>query len=135
MTADPQDAILCPSGRCRVGSLLFGKVGSDGRVGLMSAPMLIGDTFVDEAKKHGRSERQFRFAEPCVRGACANWSVNRCTLADRLAQIEADHEEMRGDSKSHPTQHQECPIRPRCRWFVQHGLLACGVCTFVSRSP
>ena len=64
------------------------------------------------------STRDFRFAAPCMEGACRNWSGTSCQVAEHLVQI----------FPAVVDQLPACRLRPVCRWFDQEGGDACKRC-------
>jgi hypothetical protein len=60
----------------------------------------------------------FRFAAPCEKSGCHNWSGTSCRVGQRLVQI------LPAVSEQLP----DCQLRPVCRWFDQEGEQACYRC-------
>ena len=115
---------LCPSAPLTPKAQVFGVITGGGQVAFLDKAIAVDAGFVEEAKRGREPERRFRFAAPCARHGCANWSGGGCTLPDRvqadLAQaIEAER----------PLPH--CAIRTRCVWHQQSGDAACQGCHFV----
>lgn len=117
--------ILCPSARCEDGAYLVGIVGADGVVGYVTPLLQVDMNFVRRARNGREPEGRFRFAQPCVEGACANWDGTRCGVIDRAlaAKAEADIDLPPGLPR--------CSIRRWCRWFEQAGAAACSACPLV----
>lgn len=63
----------------------------------------------------------FRFAAPCEKSGCHNWSGTNCRVGERLVQI------LPAVSEQFP----DCQLRPVCRWFDQEGQQACFRCPHV----
>ncbi len=116
-----QEQILCPSSRCQAGALLVGIVLSDGRVAYASDRIVIDREFVELAQQGPAPETRFRFSTPCARGACRQWTGDRCGVIDRLTPL-LDEAEQRG------IELPACAIRAECRWFAQAGATACAIC-------
>ena len=115
---------LCPSSDCHPGARVIGVVLPDGHVACTAAGLVVDDEF-DRIARQGRPpERRFRFSDMCMRGACRQWTGERCGLIDRLMRTltsaPSPNEDLTGLN--------ECSIRDECRWFRQHGASACGVC-------
>jgi hypothetical protein len=118
---------LCPSGRCRPGSTLLGIMGPDGRLVYTPGRIPLTEEFVDRAHAAGTPEARLRFAEPCVRDECGNWTDSTCGVARTAA---SRPEATDPASPSLP----RCGIRHDCRWYEQEGESACRVCPLVLRS-
>ena len=120
MSAD--DRVLCPSSPCEAGAILVGIITRDGHVAFAPDRLDVGEEFVRVAREGRQPERRFRFASPCVRGACCQWTGTRCGVVDQVI----------ADLPTEPTDSlPACSIRPRCRWFAQTGAAACAVCPVV----
>lgn len=117
------DRVLCPSARCEPGALLLGVVLPDGRVAFASEEIRLTEDFVEAAREGRSPEKRFRFAQPCARGACRQWTGSRCQVIDNV------EEALRGSVAE--VELPACSIRERCRWFRQAGPDACLVCSFV----
>lgn len=116
--AAPADDRLCPSSLAEVGGALIGVVGADGRVGLLGRPLPVDADFLEVARRGRAPEKRFRFAAPCVRSECRQWSGGRCGVIERVLAITGEV-----DRPLPP-----CGIRARCRWFSQRGGVACHAC-------
>lgn len=130
MSQEPSKELLCPSGRCAVGSRLIGIVGSDGRLGYVTPPLEVDTNFIEVSKRGRAPESRFRFAEPCLGQNCEHWAGNECGLIGRMSTT-ADNQPVLSDGSELP----RCGIRSQCRWFSQRGREACGVCPIVVRVP
>jgi hypothetical protein len=115
----------CPSGRCTPGALLIGIVGRDGTVRYLGGPTPIDESFVQSASQGRNPQTRFRFAEPCARESCQNWSGRDCNLVAELLQEEPE------SSTAGVPGLPKCGIRASCVWFGQRGRSACGVCPLV----
>jgi hypothetical protein len=122
--------LLCPSARCAPDSILLGVVAPDGRVGYLRPEVRIDADFVAAARTGREPERRFRFAAPCVEGRCAYWTGSHCGVVENV--LESD-EERAAAAESRPL--PRCSIRPRCRWFAEHGVHACMLCPLVVTQP
>jgi hypothetical protein len=118
---------LCPSYDCNSGAKLFGVVNSGGFIDYLKVTLEIDESFVSEAKKGREPEKRFRFAGNCAKSGCGHWNKadHQCGLIDKI--IEAV-----GNSQNKVLQY--CPIRSKCRWFLQRGGLACAQCNEVIRN-
>jgi hypothetical protein len=121
---------MCPSGRCEPGSILLGVVAADGRVGYLRPEVQIDAEFVATARSGRAPEKRFRFAQPCVEGQCAQWTGSQCGIIQSV--LESDEGRAVLDE---PRSLPRCSIRPRCRWFGEHGARACAVCPLVITEP
>jgi hypothetical protein len=110
----------CPSARAEPGALLLGLVGAEGRVKPLRTAMAVDAGFIEGARESGPPEARMRFANACVKGACAQWTGHHCGVIERvlthLGQPPA------------PAALPPCLIRATCRWFAERGAAACGVC-------
>lgn len=119
MTTD-EKTILCPSSKCEDGATLLGVVQKDGHVSFLSKKMVVNQEFVEIARSGRSPEKRFRFSNKCMQGSCAQWSVNRCGIIDKLIETFGPRDE--------PSELPNCSIRAQCRWYKQHGGRACVVC-------
>jgi hypothetical protein len=124
-----KEELLCPSGRCAVGSQLIGIVGPDGRLGYVDPPLEIDATFIEVSSRGRAPESRFRFAEPCLGHHCEHWTHDQCGLIGRLSA--GANELALTESSKLP----RCGIRRSCRWFRQRGPEACEACPHVVRQP
>lgn len=115
------EPVLCPSSRCQPGALLVGIVLTDGRVAYVSERLEIDRQFVELAQQGRAPETRFRFSTPCARGACRQWTGERCGVIDRLTPLLTATEV---SAAALPA----CSIRSNCRWFGQSGSAACAIC-------
>lgn len=120
MTDSDADTILCPSANCRDGALLVGIVMPDGRVAFTSERIVVDEEFVQIARRGASPEKRFRFGSTCVKGACAQWTGERCGVIDEVLQT--------FEPRGAPAELPDCSIRAQCRWFEQSGAAACAVC-------
>ena len=114
---------LCPSSRCKEGSLLLGIVNAEGSVDILANPLPIDDTFIQIAEQGREPEKRFRFVNKCVEGGCQQWTGSRCGVIDTVL-LQLQHIT---DENNLPL----CNIRSDCRWFSQTGEAACKTCTLV----
>ena len=124
MSRDAKPA-LCPSYRCEEGARLLGIVQHDGSVAFTPDDIRIDATFVETARRGRAPEARFRFAGPCQRGRCAQWTGERCGVIDGVLRLAAATGMAVSDALP------DCAIRAQCRWFGQAGAEACRVCTLV----
>lgn len=118
------DLVLCPSARCEPGAILLGLVLPDGRVAFAHDRIVVDAGFVEAAAEGRPAEQRFRFAAPCARGACRQWTGTRCGVIDAVT----DHLGATEATGALP----ECAIRPQCRWYGQSGPAACGACPLIT---
>ena len=111
--------VLCPSSRCERGAVLLGIVLPDGRVAFAADRIVVDDGFVKAAREGRSPESRLRFAAPCVRGGCRQWTGSRCGVIDRVTAA---------DPPPAAPDLPDCSIRPHCRWYLQSGAAACAVC-------
>jgi hypothetical protein len=120
----------CPSGCCEEGALLLGVVSPDGTVGFVQPVIEVSREFVETARRHSAPpERRFRFAQPCVEHACAQWVDSRCSVIERV--LSAQQAAGERPAEIHAVSLPPCGIRKTCRWFAQSGPSACGVCPLI----
>ncbi|HEY2851469.1 MAG TPA: hypothetical protein VGJ18_01395 [Gemmatimonadaceae bacterium] len=119
------DRPICPSSRCVAGATLVGVVMPGGRVAYAADRIEIDEEFVRLAHEGRSPERRFRFASPCVRGACSQWTGTRCGVIDSVLQV------LPMSDAGFEAELPRCSIRPQCRWFLQTGAAACAVCPLV----
>jgi hypothetical protein len=122
----PDEPVRCPSARCEPGAVLLGIVLPNGRVAYAADRFVIDEEFVTIARQGRSPEARFRFSSPCLRGACREWTGERCGVID---------EALRYASVSSDIPLPQCSIRSSCRWFAQVGAEACGVCPLVVTDP
>jgi hypothetical protein len=112
---------LCPSSPCQPGATLLGIVLSDGRVAFSATRIEVSEEFVRIARQGRSPEKRFRFSSRCLQDGCSQWGAGRCGVIDTVVQ------DVGGPRPGHDPL-PDCLIRPECRWFLQRGAEACGVC-------
>jgi hypothetical protein len=119
--------LLCPSYICKPGAALFGIVNANGFIDYLQSTIEIDETFVEAAQEGRTPEQRFRFAGKCAKNGCKQWNnaQHECGLIDTV--IEA-----LGNEPDETL--QDCPIRPKCRWFAQKSELACANCNEIIRN-
>jgi hypothetical protein len=118
------DGCLCPSGRCRTGSRLFG-VQTEGGLAFVRPALQVTPEFLERLDGSDvPAESRFRFSEDCVERGCRQWNGLGCSLIERLLDHVA---QPAGSGEDLPA----CGIRSRCRWYAQEGKRACGICPLV----
>jgi len=119
--------ISCPSYVSKAGAELFGVINEAGKVSYLKATIMVDNTFVEEAKTGRQAESRFRFSGKCITNGCLHWDAGTgtCVLIDKLIGI-----------INQPVSQslQACPIRQKCRWFLQEKELACANCSDVFRN-
>ncbi len=118
-----KEVLFCPSAQPGLNqSLILGivdKRGDESQVTLLSRPVKVSvGTMSAFFGSTTRPTEVFRFAAPCEKGGCRNWSGSHCRVAEQLVQI------LPAISAGLP----ECSLRPMCRWFQQEGRSACERC-------
>jgi hypothetical protein len=117
--------LLCPSAPPEEGALLLSIAGPDGNAGYLRGRIPVTAEFLTEANKTHSVEQRFRFASPCRRDDCAQWSSNKCTVPEKLTQLVPSASD---------TDLPRCSIRASCRWYSQSGFAACRICPLVVRT-
>jgi hypothetical protein len=126
MAASPKvDPLLCPSSRCAEGAYLLGVVQGDGTVALTPDRIPIDAEFVAAARRGRAPEARFRFASPCQRRRCAQWTGEACGVIDAVL------DGLAGTPTVLAPDLPDCAIRAQCRWFDQRGPEACVACRFI----
>ena len=120
MTAAGDVPRTCPSARADPGALLLGLVGTEGRTVPLRTAMVVDAEFIARAAEHGPPEARMRFANACVKGACAQWTGHHCGVIERVLSHLG--------TPPAPDALPPCLIRASCRWFAERGGAACGVC-------
>jgi hypothetical protein len=110
----------CPSARAEPGALLLGVIGATGRMKPLRTAMTVDAGFIAKARENGAPEARMRFANACVKGACAQWTGQHCGVIERVL----GHLGLPPAPDALPP----CLIRATCRWFAERGGAACGVC-------
>lgn len=80
----------------------------------------------DELRRVGWTGFHVRFTTPCRRSGCGQWDGG-C----QVATVVARDVHLRPRDGSGP---DDCPIRPRCRWYLQEGPAICSACPEVVHS-
>ena len=114
---------LCPSAQPEwPGSQIIGVVGGTAdapEVAYLTEPQPVTPELL-ELTKPVRPAEVFRFASPCVNGACPHFAEGegKCKIAEKVVRWE-------------PTVVEKlpaCTIRASCRWWQQEGKSACMRC-------
>jgi hypothetical protein len=123
-----QQPVLCPSARCKDGAILVGIVLANHTVAHIDHRIKI-DANQAQTLQMGviNPEKRFRFSSPCAQCGCQQWQADgsggKCRVIEEVlaAPPPADF----------PRTLPNCAIRAQCRWFLQRGEEACGVCRYV----
>ena len=115
--------VLCPSAPLESSSILVGIVLKSGRIVYAAEELEVSGDFVESVKQSGAAEKMFRFASPCARAGCQQWTGTRCAIVDEALEFNQQFAE----SGEMP----DCSIRAQCRWFAQTGPKACAVCPYI----
>lgn len=118
-----EPTVLCPSARCEPGAVLVGIAMPDGRIAYAADRMVIDEAFVKTAQTGRSPESRFRFASRCAQGGCRQWNGQQCGVIERVMESVP--------ATLAATELPVCSIRAECRWYVQRGAAACGVCPLV----
>ena len=114
---------LYPSARAEEGALLLGVIGSGQSVSMLPEPEPITGELAEAIAAVDTPERQFRFANRCVKSGCNQWHEGRCGVIDLVMSFNQHLKE--------PATLPACGIRTQCRWHKQTGSKACLVCPFI----
>jgi hypothetical protein len=119
-----EQQLLCPSAQPDMqDSVLFGVVSGEvdkPRVAYLNTPQPVTEDLLELAKPVLPTE-VFRFAAPCVKGACHHFDGEKCQLVVRTVQILFEAVDIL----------PPCSIRSTCRWWAQEGKDACLRCPMV----
>lgn len=114
--------LFCPSAQPGLaGSMIVGVVetlAGEARISYLDRPVKVPDGTMMALACNHNATRVFRFAAPCQKDECANWSGSRCRVAEQLVQILP----LAGSNLP------DCNLRRICRWFEQEGGSACIRC-------
>jgi hypothetical protein len=118
-----KDLVFCPSAQPGLGrSMIIGIVDKSRNgdfVAYLSEPSAVTDgTIVAFTGNPVQATQLFRFAAPCEKSGCRNWSGSSCGVAQQVVQI----------LPAVVNELPECKLRPSCRWFRQEGQPACLRC-------
>ena len=108
---------------CSPGALLLGVIQADGTVAFLPQQRVVDDFLVKLAHEGRAPEKRFRFADTCVKSGCQQWGNGRCGVIDRILAANSTYPA----SAELPA----CSIRSDCRWHLQWGKQACGICPLV----
>jgi hypothetical protein len=116
--------VLCPSARCKDGAILLGIVLQDKTIAYADRRFPIDSEQAKNLRSAADSpEKRFRFSTPCAQGGCQQWSGGKCGVIEEVLASPPP--------ASLPRGLPQCSIRQQCRWFLQRGAEACGVCRYV----
>src|SRR6218665_2977913 len=113
----------CPSATCETGAAVIGIVNQEGFISLLPQKIDVTDEFVAIAHQGNIPEKRFRFSNKCVESGCRQWDGSRCTVIDRVLNMNQAFENF--------NHLPACSIRKNCRWYYQSGQKACTVCPFI----
>ena len=116
--------VLCPSALCKDGAIVLGIVLPNNTIAYADRRYKI-DAGQAEAMRNAPvgAEKRFRFASGCAQCGCGQWSGGKCGVIEDVLAAPPD--------ASLPRELPQCSIREQCRWFLQRGEEACGVCRYV----
>lgn len=110
--------------RCKDGAILLGVVLPNGTIAYADRRFRIDAQQAENLRGVAASpEKRFRFSTPCAQGGCQQWSGSKCGVIEEVLASPPP--------ASLPRVLPECSIRQQCRWFLQRGAEACGVCRYV----
>ena len=116
--------VLCPSARCKDGAILLGIVLPDQTIAYADRRFQIDARQAENLRGGAASpEKCYRFSTPCAQCGCQQWSGGKCGVIEEVLASPPP--------ASLPRLLPECSIRQQCRWFLQRGAEACGVCRYV----
>jgi hypothetical protein len=123
---EPRNVLFCPSAQPGLsGSMILAVVDNsskNSRISHLDRLVRVTDgTLLALAAGSRRSTELFRFAAPCLKSSCNNWSGSSCRVAQRLVQI------LPATANDLP----DCKLRTSCRWHQQEGSAACLRCAQV----
>jgi hypothetical protein len=122
--SSPNDKIMCPSNRCKTGSMILGARGEDGVVAIFPEPLAIDAEFIELARQHpNAAEERFRFTNKCIENGCKQWTGTSCGVVSRAVQFL--------DAVNPIDPHFPCAIRSNCRWFLEKQYDACKICPYM----
>ena len=133
-TANTSDSeaptFTCPSGPAEPGSVILGVVSGNGQVAYLSPNIPVTRRMLQSLQStEVPVENRMRFACSCLKARCVQWKQTeqsgRCGLIDHAVKTL--------DVTTGPDALPHCGIRHTCRWFAQHGRVACGACPEVIR--
>lgn len=120
--AAPAPAPLCPSATAGTATGVFGIRRPGELVTFLPRVVPVPETL----RRAGWTGLHVRFTTPCRRSGCLQWD-DGCRVATVVAQ------EVRLRPRDGQGPH-DCPIRPRCRWYLQEGPSICSACPEVVHS-
>jgi hypothetical protein len=115
---------LCPSARCEEGAFLIAMPGPEGRAEFFGHPLVLPEELLERPKGSPAPETRLRFASPCRKGGCQQWTGTRCGVIDGVLPLLTPHADATAPLPN-------CGIRENCRWFRQRGTPSCMVCPLV----
>ena len=115
---------FCPSAQHDWdGSVAIGVMGgtaTEPRMTHLAEPLPVGEQLLALSAPVTPTE-VFRFAAPCMQGACVHFRNEQCGLVTQIVQL------LPRVAETVP----RCAIRPHCRWWRQEGRDACLRCSQV----
>jgi len=118
--SDGEDNPLCPSAQpSSEGSVLLGVVlgtAAEPELKYLNKAVAVTDELLALSDPVAPTEI-YRFAAPCSERGCAHFDGAACGLVNKIIAAIPPLEQL-----------QPCPIRPRCRWWLQRGKDACLRC-------
>jgi hypothetical protein len=111
--------VMCPSQSADRGTVLLGSFTADGVLEYFTELRPVAET--DRAAGTGA----LRFAGVCHRSQCAYWN-DSCQLAAAIIPPAVV------SPTAKPVGATACALRDRCRWHIEHGPSACGICEAVT---
>ncbi|WP_418957966.1 hypothetical protein [Streptomyces tritici] len=99
-----------------------------GRLAYLPMPVVVDAAYASRLQEVGLPERRYRFSQPCVEGACSQWTGEGCAVIDHVLDDPPDDARAPDARETRPGTLPTCAIRRDCRWFAQRGAAACGAC-------
>jgi hypothetical protein len=119
--SSPADRPFCPSAQPDwPGAVVIGTVAGSAdepHVVFTDEPVGVSEEVMKLARPVHPTE-VFRFAAPCLCTGCLHFDSGRCSLVQRVVRI------LPSVTDDLPA----CPIRSRCRWWLEEGRAACLRC-------
>jgi len=114
------DDIQCPSYQIEEATGVLGRRQENGTVKLFETILPVPDS-ARPTLVANEALRTTRFVGPCLSDECVYWNQG-CRLGTALSRVPGHADSAIPD----------CPIRDRCRWYLENGSSSCRVCVSVT---